>query len=165
MLPAIGVILAKKENYVRIILFFIMLSTSMLTGIWPAVAEEQSSTEESAAVKTYKKFANAFIYGRFAEARSLAEGDASVVVDRKEKLVAQGEKIVGIEEPMFMMVGEWVSPSGDKVSLNAVQVVQPNTEELMFKPPDLHRQDILLIRRGSGWKVMFFKDNLEKCCL
>ncbi|MBF0445132.1 MAG: hypothetical protein HQL68_06050 [Magnetococcales bacterium] len=140
--------------------FLLLIWSSFLSGNLYA----DNDVEHSAAVKIYQKFANAFMSGRFAEARSLSYGDASIVVDRKEELVRSGEKLLPIQEPLFMIVSENPSQDGGEVWLHAVQVVQVDTEEGMFKPPTLHRQYVTLQKKKEGWKVVSFKDDKEKCC-
>jgi hypothetical protein len=148
----------KTKFYIPLFLVLIWASFS------PNALYADSDVEHSAAVSTYKKFANAFISGRFDEARLLSYGDAAAVVGRKEELVRQGEKLLSIQEPMFMIVSETVTKDGGEVRLHAVQVVQGNTDEEMFKPPSLHRQYVTLLKKSKGWKVVSFQDDKEKCC-
>ncbi|MBF0195170.1 MAG: hypothetical protein HQL71_11480 [Magnetococcales bacterium] len=141
-------------------IFIILIWASFL----PSSLQAQDSVEQSTAVIVYKKFANAFVSGQFDEARSLSVGDASAVVGRKEELVRKGEKLLPIQEPLYMIVSEVFSDDGGKVQLHAVQVVQGKTEAEMFKPPTLHRQYVTLLKKEKGWKVVSFKDDKEKCC-
>jgi hypothetical protein len=141
---------------VLLVLFWASFSTTALFA--------DKNIEQSAPVKVYQKFANAFITGRFEEARLLSVGDALAVVGRKEELVRQGDKLVPIQEPLFMIVSETATEDGGEVWLHAVQIVQGNTEEDMFKPPTLHRQYVTLLKKKKGWKVISFQDDKEECC-
>ncbi len=143
---------------------------SSLTSLLPllffltAPAPVWSAEMESAALITYKRFANAFIRGQLTAARRLADDQAREVIDRKEALVRAGEKIRPVMEPMFMIVEEKPDADDRKVFIHAVQVVQPQTDEGAFEPPALHRQFVTLEKRGKEWRVVSFRDDLEKCC-
>ncbi|MBF0382280.1 MAG: hypothetical protein HQL69_14750 [Magnetococcales bacterium] len=142
--------------------------TTFLVLIWVAFSSASlhadTNDEHSLAVQAYKQFANAFITGEFITARLLSTGDARKVVGRKEELVRNGEKLLAIEEPMFMIVSEIATPEGDEVWLHAVQIVQGSSQEEMFKPPVLHRQFVTLLKESGKWKVISFQDDKEKCC-
>jgi|SaaInl7_135m_RNA_FD_contig_21_3166081_length_999_multi_6_in_0_out_0_1 hypothetical protein len=148
----------------KIRLFLPMFLLLIWASISPNALYADNNVEHSAAVRTYQKFANAFISGRFEEARLLSDGDATVVVGRKEELVRQGEKLLPILEPMFMIVSETATEDGGEVWLHAVQIVQGSTDEDMFKPPTLHRQYVTLLKKNNGWKIISFQDDKEKCC-
>ena len=136
-----------------------LLAAPLLLCI-PATAQET----ESAALATYKRYANAFMRGQFDLARRLAADQARAVVERKEALVRGGEAIVPITEPLFLIVSETPSADGRQVAIHAVQVVQPATAPGAFEPPALHRQHVTMTRSGETWKVVSFRDDLEKCC-
>ncbi|MBF0358509.1 MAG: hypothetical protein HQL70_07860 [Magnetococcales bacterium] len=144
-------------------LFIIMLAVMVVSTVSPALIYADAGGD-SDVVTAYKKFANAFIYGRLDEARSMAEGDVLGVIALKEVLLRKAKKIEPIQEPLFLIVSETPTKKGAEVLIHAVQVVQGDSKETMFQPPSLHRQFVTMLRTKSGWKVVSFKDDQEKCC-
>lgn len=131
-----------------------------------AQADSPAKGKESAALTTYKRFANAFMTGAFDLALTLSIGPAQETVKRKILLVERKEVVIQpLLEPQFLVVSEDRKNRGKEVAIHAVQVLQVSGEEGMFQPPDLHRQFLTLIRRGDTWKVRDFRDDKEKCCL
>ncbi|MBF0107940.1 MAG: hypothetical protein HQL76_02020 [Magnetococcales bacterium] len=114
---------------------------------------------------TYKKFAGAFIRGRLSEARRLAKGETLRIIARQEILIEKGPPPPPIVDSQFMIFAEQFSGKGRKLRLNALHVVQTGGADSLYTPPRLHRQDVTLHEGNEGWRVVRFKDNLEKCCL
>jgi hypothetical protein len=145
-------------------LFVFMLAVMIVSTLCPALVYAESGNGDSVVVTAYKKFANAFIRGRLDEARSMAKGDALAVVALKEVVLREANKIEPIQEPLFMIVSETPTKNGAEVLIHAVQVVQGDSKETMFQPPSLHRQFVTMLSTKSGWKVVSFNDDQEKCC-
>jgi hypothetical protein len=146
-----------KSRFSLLLIMMLLLSNPL----WANEATE----EGGGAIAAYKKFATAFIQGKLTEATALAEGKALRVVRKKQYQISKGRVDDFPVEVEIMVVGEIYSQPKDRVEVMGVLLARhilPKTQELSTI---VHRQDISLIRRESGWMVLDFNDNLEQCCL
>ncbi|MBF0454227.1 MAG: hypothetical protein HQL72_05335 [Magnetococcales bacterium] len=131
----------------------------------PLLAATSVEAEESLAVKSYRQFATAFIRGELVEASRFADGQALRTVRRKQYVQSKGEVTVPPVETEILIVGENPQKGGVQVDIQGVLLARhslPDSSELETK---VHRQTITMLHRKSGWKVVYFIDDLEKCCL
>ncbi|MBF0379501.1 MAG: hypothetical protein HQL69_00690 [Magnetococcales bacterium] len=117
------------------------------------------------AVATYKQFATAMIMENLERAKTYASGKALRVVRRKQYLVSKGKSGPIPKKIEILIVGNTISEQQDEVNIMGVLLARNSiagSEDLATLP---HRQDVTLKRHEDGWKVVYFMDNLEKCCL
>lgn len=155
----------RQRTRTSLILFF-MLTATLLPEFAIIKADAAAVAQESPALKTYKKFATAFMMGDFPIAKQLATGPVTLIIQRKIALINSGkEQHKKIMEPIYMIVSEITSKDGNEVKIHAVQLLQDNSDQGSFTPPDLHRQFITLHKQKSGWLLTAFRDDKEECCL
>ncbi|MBF0454670.1 MAG: hypothetical protein HQL72_07600 [Magnetococcales bacterium] len=146
-------------------ILFILLLPLMLIQPKGGEAQTEQTEAESAALQTYKTFANAFMSGQFETALALSIGAAHQTVLRKIELINKGEdQITSYQDPLFLIVSEEHQKEGQEVTIHGVQVLQNNSKKGMYQPPQLHRQYLTLVLQEKGWKIRDFKDDQEKCC-
>ncbi|MBF0444121.1 MAG: hypothetical protein HQL68_00920 [Magnetococcales bacterium] len=137
-----------------------------LSIIYSFNSQADDKTQKIAtAVEIYKQFATAMIMGNLEKATSYAKGKALRVVRRKQYLVSKGKTNPIPQEFEILIVGESISALQDEVNIMGVLLARnkiKGSSDLATVP---HRQEITLKYQADGWKVVYFMDNLEKCCL
>lgn len=127
--------------------------------------EEKSILESRAAEAAYTTFAKAFLDGDLTKAGALARGKAAEVVRRKQALIDAGETVDPPVETEVMVYAETPSEGGKRIEFLAT-VLSRHAKPGAAQPITLvHRQEVALERGETGWTLIHFKDNLEKCCL
>jgi hypothetical protein len=135
----------------------------VLMSYIPAIhAESQNSSD---ATELYKKFATAFIMGELLEASAYAKGEALRVVRRKQHLLGADNAYTPPVATEILIVGEKFSEEVAQVELMGVLLARHPIPGLKKLATRVHRQNITLQRFDAGWMVVYFMDNLEKCCL
>jgi hypothetical protein len=133
--------------------------------LYPSFAVAEDGQAEGAEA-IYRQFATALIQGKLPQAASLADGAALRVVRRKQWKLAAGKQIapppVAVE---VLVVAERVSEQGKQVEMSGVMLARHTIAESPELSTKIHRQNVILQHRESGWTVVYFMDNLEKCCL
>jgi hypothetical protein len=134
--------------------------------LWLALAALGGcSSPESQALKAYRKFADAIAWGRFDEARAMAE--TSEVLDEIsgsegefQHWAERGAKIAVVEYEVRQMAAQG---EGEFV-LHAQQVVKFDPKSLPGNvTPTLGRQHVVRLRRvGDDWKVVAFEERSGK---
>ncbi|MBF0283257.1 MAG: hypothetical protein HQL51_02240 [Magnetococcales bacterium] len=121
----------------------------------------------SAAEATYRRFVDAFVMGRFDEARELALEPVQRIVGRKEQVRRQGEIPPEHGETMIVSTTPQAGAGAEAeaVKIHGVQVLQFSPKaDGTESAPSFHRQFVTLVRRGEGWRVSEFRDEQEACC-
>ncbi|MBF0193669.1 MAG: hypothetical protein HQL71_03885 [Magnetococcales bacterium] len=151
-----------KNCYARVCFLFVVIIYIFHTSTLQA---NDKATKIVNAVEIYKQFATAMIMENLTEATTLAKGKALRTVRRKQYLASKGKTNPIPQEIEIIIVGETISKQQDEVNVMGVLLARnkiKGSSDLATVP---HRQETTLQYHADGWKVVYFMDNLEKCCI
>lgn len=120
------------------------------------------SGKEKQAIGAYRKFAEALAWGRFDEARAMAEGEEVLEVITKiegehTQREAQGGRMKGME---ISVRNSSVQPDGNVV-VNAFWAYGVEQSDKSV-PKFVRTQTVWMRQDGSDWKVVKFQDKYDQ---
>jgi hypothetical protein len=151
-----------NHRYARVFFLLIIILSSFYSSNSQA---DDKATKIANAVEIYKQFATAMIMENLIKATTYVKGKALRVVRRKQYLVSKGKAGIIPQDLEILIVGESISEQQDEVNIMGVLLARNTIEGSSDLATVPHRQEATLKFYIDGWKVVYFMDNLEKCCL